>query len=54
MKEGREDDIVTVEFSDLVETTRMLGVFFLSADYSKFALGFFQLASMAELAIFIR
>ena len=32
----------------------MIGIFFLTADYSKYALGFFQLASMAELAIVIR
>ena len=38
----------------LLDTVRKIGVFFLSADYTKYALGFFQLASMAELAIVIR
>ena len=32
----------------------MVCVFFLAADFSKYALGFFQLASMAELAIVVR
>ena len=32
----------------------MVCVFFLAADFAKYALGFFQLASMAELAIVIR
>ena len=31
----------------------MVCVFFLAADFSKYALGFFQLASMAELAVVV-
>ena len=40
-------------FDDMIFTFRRLGIFFLSADYTKYALGFFQLASMAELAVVI-
>ena len=32
----------------------MLGVFFIAAEYTKCALGFVQLASMAELTIVVR
>lgn len=40
-------------YIDVVYAVRRLGIFFLSADYTKYALGFFQLASMAELAVVI-
>ncbi len=43
-----------ISFSDIIHTTRLIGCFFLSADYIKYALGFFQLASIAELTIVIR
>ena len=36
------------------DTVLKTGIFYLSADYTKYALGFFQLASMAELSIVIR
>ena len=39
---------------DGIWTVRMVCVFFLLADFAKYALGFFQLASMGELAIVIR
>ena len=39
---------------DIDNTVLRIGVFYLSADYTKYALGFFQLASMAELSIVIR
>jgi len=38
----------------LIQSLRLIGVFFLASDYTKYALGFFQLASMAELTIVIR
>ena len=38
----------------MVQTTKLLGVFFLTADYFRYSLGFSQLASMAELALVIR
>ena len=41
-------------YADMVQTTKLLGVFFLTADYFRYALGFSQLASMAELALVIR
>ena len=40
-EEKRFGDIVQITYSDMLQTTRMIGVFFLSADYTKFALGFF-------------
>lgn len=46
--------IPTARFSDMVDTSRHLGCFYEAADYGKLALGFVQLASMAELAIVIR
>lgn len=38
---------------DIANTIRVILVFFFVADYSKYALGFIQLASMAELTIII-
>ena len=37
-----------------IEKVRLVCVWFLAADFAKYALGFFQLASMAELAIVIK
>ena len=42
------------DFTPLINLVRHLGLFFITADYNKFALGWFQLASMAELAIAIQ
>ena len=36
------------------EALKMLGLLFIAADYTKCALGFVQLASMAELTIVVR
>ena len=41
-------------FEDMEYCIRIIGVMFLVSDYTKYALGFFQLASMAELTIVIR
>ena len=41
IQEKRFGDLVEITYSDMLQTTRMIGVFFLSADYTKFALGFF-------------
>ena len=38
----------------MYNTGRHIAILFTCADYQKFALGFFQLASMAELALVIR
>ena len=46
--------ILKEPFGDIIHTSRFIGIFFLSADYIKYALGFFQLASIAELTIVIR
>lgn len=42
------------DYSDFITIARQIGFFYIIADYSKFALGWFQLASMAELAIAIQ
>ena len=34
-------DIRTHRYDDMVKTTRLIGSFFLTADYTKYALGFF-------------
>lgn len=47
-------ELKTHRYDDMVQTTRLIGSFFLTADYTKYALGFCQLASMAELAVVIR
>lgn len=52
-------DELAVQIADLpldsfLKTVKLVGTFFLTADYSKYALGFIQLASMAELGIVIR
>ena len=53
------DDLEDIEhldqhhYKDIVVSIRRVGLFFLAADYTKYALGYFQLASMAELAIVI-
>ena len=54
-----EEDYIAEErwfhsYGDMVQTTKLLGVFFLTADYFRYSLGFSQLASMAELALVIR
>ena len=53
MLKGEEASTV-VDFNDLAQTVKLVGIFFLLADYNKYALGFFQLASMVELTIVIR
>ena len=41
------------DYNGMVDLFRKIGYFYITADYSKFALGWFQLASMSELAIAI-
>ena len=53
-KDRSKEELLIHNFEDFIRTTRHIGAFFLGADYSKYALGFCQLASMAELAIVIR
>lgn len=45
---------LTIDYTDMWESAQRVGSFYIASDYSKHALGFFQLASMAELAIVIR
>ena len=46
--------LLRLDFTPFVDLIRKIGIFFISGDYSKFALGWFQLASMAELALAIQ
>ena len=46
-------DRPSISLDELIYNIKMLGIFFLLADFSKFALGYVQLASMAELALAI-
>ena len=52
--EVTKQESAEVDFNDLAQTVKLVGIFFLLADYNKYALGFFQLASMVELTIVIR
>ena len=47
-------ELITTDYNDMVDIFRKIGYFYITADYSKFALGWFQLASMSELAIAIQ
>ena len=46
-------ELYTHNFYGFVTLLRHIGYFYVAADFSKFALGWFQLASMSELAIAI-
>ena len=46
--------ILTKDYTAEVEMIRRIGVSQIGSDYSKYALGFYQLQSMSELAIVIR
>ena len=46
--------VLRQDFEPAVIAAKNVGIFYLISDYSKFALGAFQLASMAELALVIR
>ena len=50
--DNAEEICTTVK--DGIHNVRLVCVWFLAADFAKYALGFFQLASMAELAIVIK
>lgn len=46
--------VLRQDFSPAVMAAKNVGIFYLISDYCKYALGAFQLASMAELALVIR
>ncbi len=52
-KDKSKAELLVHNFENFIHTSRRIGAFFLGADYSKYALGFCQLASMAEIAIVI-